>query len=68
LLKICFLEENFQKLVLWTGGWNIPGQKLAEKLGFKPAARIRKRKMRSGEWYDGCLYDMLKEEYLEQYG
>ncbi|MFX0068264.1 MAG: GNAT family N-acetyltransferase [Promethearchaeota archaeon] len=68
LLKICFLEENFHKLSLWTGGWNISAQKLAESLGFKLAVRIRKGFMRDGEWHDALFYDMLREEYLERYG
>ncbi len=68
LLKICFLEENFHKLSLWTGGWNIPAQKLAESLGFKLAVRIRKGFMRDGEWHDALFYDMLREEYLERCG
>ena len=67
LLNICFLEENFQRLTLWTGGWNIPAQKLAEFLGFKLAVRIRKGFMREGEWQDALCYDMLREEYLERY-
>jgi RimJ/RimL family protein N-acetyltransferase len=68
LLKICFLEENFHKLSLWTGGWNIPAQKLAEFLGFKLAVRIRKGFMRDGEWQDALCYDLLRDEYLESYG
>ncbi|MFX1486645.1 MAG: GNAT family N-acetyltransferase [Promethearchaeota archaeon] len=67
LLGICFLEENFHKLSLWTGGWNISAQKLSESLGFKLAVRIRKGFMRDGEWQDALCYDMLREEYLEMY-
>lgn len=68
LMKICFLEENFQKLILWTGGWNIPAQRHAEFLGFKLAFRVRKNYQRNGKWCDSCCYDMLREEYLEKYG
>jgi len=68
IMKICFLEENFQKLFLWTGGWNIPAQRHAEYLGFKLAFKLRKGQQRNGKWYDSCCYDMLREEYLEKYG
>jgi RimJ/RimL family protein N-acetyltransferase len=67
ILRICFLEENFQKLLLWTGGWNTPAARHAEKLGFRLAVRIRKSFKRDGEWQDACLYDLLREEYLERF-
>ncbi|MFX0063995.1 MAG: GNAT family N-acetyltransferase [Candidatus Hermodarchaeota archaeon] len=65
IMKICFLERNFQKLFLWTRGWNISAQKLAESLGFKEAVRIRNAVLRDGKWYDAICYDLLREEYLE---
>ncbi len=68
MMKICFLEKNFQKLFLWTAGWNIPAQKHAESLGFKEAVRLRNVIFRDGEWYEAICYDLLREEYLERVG
>ncbi|MFX1252117.1 MAG: GNAT family N-acetyltransferase [Promethearchaeota archaeon] len=67
IMKICFLEKNVQKLFLWTRGWNISAQKLAESLGFKEAVRIRNAVLRDGAWYDTICYDLLREEYLERF-
>jgi RimJ/RimL family protein N-acetyltransferase len=42
---------------------NFASQKVLEKAGFKKEGTIRKSAFIKGEWRDGCLYSILREEW-----
>jgi RimJ/RimL family protein N-acetyltransferase len=48
-----------------TGVDNFASQRVLEKAGFTKEGIIRKSAFIRGEWKDGCLYSILREEWKE---
>jgi len=64
LLKFLFVELGLQVIRLFTHSGNPRAVGLAEKAGFKVAARQRQSIFKSGELYDNIVMDLLREEFF----
>ncbi len=64
LLNFLFVELGLRVIRLYTHSGNPRAVGLAEKSGFKIAARQRQSVFKSGELYDNIVMDLLREEYF----
>jgi RimJ/RimL family protein N-acetyltransferase len=64
LLKFLFVELGLRVIRLFTHSGNPRTVRLAEKAGFKVAARQRQSIFKSGELYDNIVMDLLREEFF----
>jgi RimJ/RimL family protein N-acetyltransferase len=60
-----FLSKETMRVQAITDVENIASQKVLQKAGFKKEGTIRKSAFIRGEWRDGCLYSILREEWKE---
>ncbi len=65
LLHFLFEELGVRVVQLWTTGSNSQAIRLAERSGFKVAARMREAIIRRGKLADNVVMDLLREEYYE---
>ena len=67
LIDYLFYQWNFHRLSLdlWDG--NLRALKAYEKLGFKVEGRLRQARFVLGEYRDGILMGLLRDEYLEHH-
>ena len=64
LLKFLFVELGLRSVRLWTHSGNPRAIGLAEKSGFRIAARTREAVFKNGELLDNVVMDLLREEYF----
>jgi RimJ/RimL family protein N-acetyltransferase len=65
LVRICFEELGFRRLVALCFAANEPSWRLMERLGMRREAHTVKESLhRSGEWMDGLSYALLAEEWV----
>ncbi len=65
IIKYGFEELNLHSIYGRVYEFNKRSQRAVEKTGFKKAGRFREAIYRHGEYHDAILYDILKEEYME---
>ena len=65
LVDYLFLSKDIVRIQAETNPRNVASQKVLEKAGFKQEALIRKSVFVRGEWRDGRLYSILREEWRE---
>jgi len=65
MVDYLFLSKGTVCIQALTDVRNIAPQKVLEKVGFKREGTIRKRFFSRGEWRDGYLYSILREEWKE---
>jgi RimJ/RimL family protein N-acetyltransferase len=65
MVDYLFLSKNIVRVQAITDVDNVTSQKTLEKAGFKKEGTIRKSAFVRGEWRDGCLYSLLREEWKE---
>ena len=65
MVDYLFLSKNIVRVQAITDVGNVASQKALEKAGFKKEGTIRKSAFIKGEWRDGCLYSILREEWKE---
>lgn len=58
--------KNIEHIGLTTWSGNVRMMKLAEKVGFKKEAQIRKVRFWQGVYYDSVKYGVLREEWNER--
>ena len=67
LLHFLFEELGLVVVRLWTQSGNPRAIGLAEKLGFRPAARFREAIWKGGEYRDNLVMDLLREEWYSRH-
>jgi len=65
LLRFLFEELGVRVVRLWTTGSNEKAIALAQRSGFKHAARLREAIIRRGKLTDNVMMDLLREEYYD---
>lgn len=66
-LSYLFMEFDAKNSVsIWIPSWNTWLVDIIKEYGMKPAGRARRVGMRDGKYYDNVVFDLLKEEYLNQ--
>jgi RimJ/RimL family protein N-acetyltransferase len=60
-----FLSKDIVRIQAATDPENIASQKVLEKAGFQREGRIRKGLFAWGNWADGYIYGILREEWKE---
>ncbi len=60
-----FLSKDIVRIQAHTDVRNEGSQKVLEKAGFKKEGVVRKVAFMRGEWRDGCLYSILREDWKE---
>ena len=65
MVDYLFLSKNIVRVQAITDVGNLASQKTLEKAGFKKEGTIRKSDFIRGEWRDGRLYSILREEWKE---
>jgi RimJ/RimL family protein N-acetyltransferase len=60
-----FLSKDIVRVQAHADVRNVASQKVLEKAGFRKEGIIRKFKFIRGEWRDGYLYSILREEWKE---
>ncbi len=63
LLRFCFEQLGLHVMMLGTHTGLPRMVGLAEKLGFKMAVRLRRSVWLGGDYHDGLVMDLLREEY-----
>ena len=63
LTKLAFEQYNMHKVELWTRGDNLAAIRSAEKNGYKIEGRTRETVYFDGEFHDGILMGLLRDEY-----
>ncbi len=63
ILKYYFEELRYQKVNIHIYSFNEASIKLHENLGFNIEGRIRRMIFTSGQFFDGLIYGMTKEEF-----
>lgn len=63
-LEFCFRTFQFQRLYTSVPVYAVRVMAFVESLGFYKYGRSRKNRMFRGKLYDACLYDLLREEFL----
>ena len=67
LLRFLFDELGLVVVRLWTQSGNERAIGLAEKLGFRPAARFHEAIWKGGEYRDNLVMDLLREEWYARH-
>jgi len=65
MVDYLFLSKDIVRVQARTDSRNVPSQKVLEKVGFKKEGTMRKCFFIRGEWVDGLLYSILREEWKE---
>jgi len=65
MLDYLFLSKDTMRIQAVTDVRNLASQKVLEKAGFKKEGQMRKFAFIRGEWRDGYLYSILREEWKE---
>jgi len=63
IVDYLFLSKEIVRVQAITDVDNLASQKVLEKNGFKKEGTIRKSAFIRGEWRDGCIYSILREEW-----
>lgn len=63
LIDYLFLSANVVRVQAETNPANRASQRVLEKTGFKKEGVIRKSVFIRGEWHDGVMYSILREEW-----
>ena len=66
LLKHAFDELNMNSVNVKIISYNIASQKAFEKNGFKKTGVLRSNIYKNGKYNDVYIYDLLKEEYINE--
>lgn len=67
LLRFLFEELGLVVVRLWTQSGNPRAIGLAEKLGFRPAARFHEAIWKGGEYRDNLVMDLIREEWYARH-
>jgi RimJ/RimL family protein N-acetyltransferase len=65
IVDYLFLSKELVRVQAITGVDNFASCRVLEKAGFTKEGIIRRSAFIRGEWKDGCLYSILKEEWKE---
>jgi len=65
MVDYLFLSKDIVRIQAHTDLMNVASQKVLEKVGFKKEGTLRKFSFIRGEWRDGLLYSILREEWKE---
>jgi RimJ/RimL family protein N-acetyltransferase len=65
IVDYLFLSKGLVRVQAITGVDNLASHRVLEKAGFTKEGIIRKSAFIRGEWKDGCLYSILREEWKE---
>lgn len=65
MVDYLFLSKDIVRVQARTDPRNVPSQKVLEKEGFKKEGIMRKCFFIRGEWVNGFLYSILREEWKE---
>jgi ribosomal-protein-alanine N-acetyltransferase len=65
LVDFLFLSKNIVRIQAKANPRNVASQQVLEKSGFKKEGIIRKGAFIRGQWQDGILYSILREEWKE---
>jgi RimJ/RimL family protein N-acetyltransferase len=65
IVDYLFLSKELVRVQAITGVYNFASHRVLEKAGFTKEGIIRKSAFIRGEWKDGCLYSILREEWKE---
>jgi RimJ/RimL family protein N-acetyltransferase len=65
IVDYLFLSKELVRVQAITGVDNFASSGILEKAGFKKEGIMRKSGFIRGEWKDGCLYSILREEWKE---
>jgi len=65
IVDYLFLSKELVRVQAITGVDNFASHRVLEKAGFTKEGIIRKSAFIRGEWKDGCLYSILREEWKE---
>lgn len=63
LVDFLFLSKNTERIQAKANPGNVASQRVLEKAGFKREGLIRKDVFIRGQWQDGVLYSILREEW-----
>jgi RimJ/RimL family protein N-acetyltransferase len=63
IVDYLFLSKAIEHVQAITDVKNLASQNVLKKAGFKKEGIIRKSAFIRGEWRDGCLYSILREEW-----
>jgi len=65
IVDYLFLSKQLARVQAITGVDNFASCRVLEKAGFTKEGIMRKSGFIRGEWKDGCLYSILREEWKE---
>jgi RimJ/RimL family protein N-acetyltransferase len=65
MVDYLFLSKDIVRIQAGTDMRNKASQKVLENVGFVKEGTVRKAAFNKGEWYDGYLYSILREEWKE---
>ena len=65
MVDYLFLSRDLVRVQATTDVNNFASQRVLEKAGFKKEGVIRKSAFIRGEWRDGCMFSILREEWKE---
>ena len=65
IVDYLFLSKDIARIQAQTHPRNVASQKVLEKVGFKKEGTLRKSYFLRGEWADGLIYSILREEWKE---
>lgn len=65
ILKIAFIEQGLNRLMLTVSEPNIGGVKAYQKAGFVSEGKYRQACFRDGKFHDKLIMSVLKEDYLK---
>lgn len=63
IVDYLFLSKEIVRVQAVTDTDNSASQKVLQKAGFRKEGTIRKSAFIRGEWRDGCIYSILREEW-----
>lgn len=65
LCEMLFFHKNYDRISAWSSSTNKRAHKVLERFGFKKTGVARKSGYLMGRRIDWVLFDLLKEEYME---
>jgi len=65
MVDYLFLSKGIARIQATTHPKNVASQKVLEKVGFKREGTFRKPVLFRGEWIDGFMFSILREEWKE---
>jgi len=63
MVDYLFLSKDIVRIQAGTDVRNKASQKVLENTGFVKEGIVRKSAFNKGEWFDGCIYSTLREEW-----